>query len=59
MGADRQAFALATFRRKNALSDPAPLTLHAADNVFGDDFGSDDREQVVGLPPRGASSPSR
>ena len=29
---------LATFRRKNALSDPARLTLHAADMVFGDDF---------------------
>jgi pyruvate dehydrogenase complex dehydrogenase (E1) component len=30
--------ALATFRRKNKLSDPGRLTLHAADMVFGGDF---------------------
>jgi hypothetical protein len=29
---------LATFRRKNARSDPGRLTLHAADMVFGGDF---------------------
>jgi hypothetical protein len=29
---------LTTFRRKNKLSDPGRLTLHAADMVFGGDF---------------------
>jgi hypothetical protein len=36
--AAREEVKLATFRRKNALSDPGRLTLHAAEMDFGGDF---------------------